>query len=220
MKVLVVIPAFNEAPVIGEVIKDLKSQNSAWDVLVVDDGSRDETYLRANAAGAIVLRHKINRGQGAAVKTGIEFALNRGYQTVVFFDADGQMSAAEVGGFLDKIAESYDVVLGSRNLGQAIAMPVSRRLIKKLALWFSNLTTGLKLTDTHNGFQAWRIEALRQINLTQDRYAYASQLLSEISRLNLKYCEIPVTIKYTDYSRQKGQSWLGAFNVLWDLFIK
>lgn len=220
MKTLVVIPAFNEVEVIGQVVDEVKQENSESDVLVVDDGSRDETYGRANAAGAIALRHKINRGQGAAVKTGVEFALNRGYETVVFFDADGQMSAAEIGDFLKKIGEGYDVVLGSRNLGRAVAMPASRRLVKKLALWFSNLTTGLKLTDTHNGFQAWRTSALRQINLTQDRYAYASQLLSEISRLDLKYCEIPVTIKYTDYSKQKGQSLFGAFNILWDLFIK
>lgn len=220
MKTLVVIPAFNEAEVIGQVIGEVKQKNPGLDVLVVDDGSRDETYGRANAAGAIALRHKINRGQGAAVKTGVEFALNRGYETVVFFDADGQMSAAEIGDFLKKIGEGYDVVLGSRNLGRAVAMPISRRLVKKLALWFSNLTTGLRLTDTHNGFQAWQTNALRQINLTQDRYAYASQLLSEISRLDLKYCEIPVTIKYTDYSKQKGQSLFGAFSILWDLFIK
>ncbi len=119
-----------------------------------------------------------------------------------------------------KLNEGYGVVLGSRNIGRVIDMPLSTKIVKKLALIFTRLISGLNLTDTHNGFQAWRISALSQIKLDQDRMAHASQILNEISRLKLKYCEVPVTIKYTDYSKRKGQRLWNSFNILWDLLIK
>jgi len=105
-------------------------------------------------------------------------------------------------------------------MGQAKSIPRLKLLTLKLALYFTRLNTGLKLSDTHNGFQAWQISALKKINLTQDRQAYASQLLQEISRHKLKFKEVPVTIFYTDYSKGKGQSVFNAFNILWDLIIK
>lgn len=221
MKAIVIIPAFNEAQVIGRVLGGILQQpDLAADVLVIDDGSTDDTSALAQQAGAIVLKHKINRGQGAAIKTGVEFALQCGYDSAVFFDADGQMNPAEISLFLKKLVEGYEVVLGSRNLGQAVDMPKFKKLIKQIALIFTNFTTGLKLTDTHNGFQAWTADALRKIRLDQDRMAYASQVVNEISRLNLKYTEVPVTIRYTDYSKHKGQSVWNSFGILWDLLIK
>jgi hypothetical protein len=175
----------------------------------------------AQSSGAEVLCHIINRGQGASVKTGINFGLDKGYEVIVFFDADGQMKASEINNIIEPVLSgAYDVALGSRNLGEAVDMPVLTRIMKKLALVFTKATSGLKLTDTHNGFQAWSAKALKQINLTQDRYAYASELLHEISRLKLRYKEIPVTIFYTDYSKRKGQSIFNAFNIVWDLIFK
>ncbi len=219
MKTLIIIPAYNEAAKIGEVIGGIKVCGD-WDILVVDDGSLDETATLAKQAVAIVLRHKINRGQGAALKTGLEFASRSEYKTAVFFDADGQMSPLEIKLLNDKLAEGYDVVLGSRFLGRTIAMPMAKRLILKAGLIFTRLSTGLKLTDAHNGFQAWTVEALKRINLNQDRQAYASQLLSEIARNKLNFAEVPVTISYSDYSIKKGQSIFNAFNILWDLLVK
>jgi len=219
MPALIIIPAYNEARKIKEVVSSIKSAGD-FDVLVIDDGSVDETAVAAQSAGAIVLHHKINRGQGAALKTGVEYACRQGYETVVFFDADGQMSAAEIDPLISKLHEGYDVVLGSRNLGRAINMPVSRKIIKKLALILTRLTTRLDITDTHIGFQAWRVDALKKIRLNQDRMAHASQLLAEISRLKLRYAEAPVTINYSDYSLKKGQSIFGSFRIIWDLLIK
>jgi len=221
MNILVIIPAYNESEKIGEVINGLKTKaNLPLDILVVNDGSQDKTAIIAQESGAMVVNHLINRGQGAALKTGIEFALRKKYQTVVFFDADGQMNPVEVYNLNLKLNEGYDVVLGSRNLGKAIGMPLITKIIKKIALIFTRLTTGLKLTDTHNGFQAWRLVALSQIKLDQDRMAHASQILNEISRLRLKYCEVPVTITYTSYSTKKGQKFWHSLNILWDLLIK
>lgn len=221
MNILAIIPAYNEGEKIGEVVCGLKNKaNLPLDILVVNDGSKDETASRAVEAGAIVISHAINRGQGAALKTGIDFAIKKNYQTVIFFDADGQMDPAEAYNLNLKLNEGYDVVLGSRNIGRVIDMPLSTKMVKRLALIFTRLISGLNLTDTHNGFQAWRLSSLSLVRLDQDRMAHASQILNEISRLKLKYCEIPVTIKYTDYSKRKGQKLWNSFNILWDLLIK
>jgi len=221
MKTLIIIPAYNESESLPLVIKNILSLNlSDTDILVVDDGSSDKTFLLAKNLGVKVLRHCLNRGQGASLKTGIDFCLKNDYQIAVFFDADGQMDHLEIPLLLKNLNADCQVVLGSRRLGQTINMPIMRKLVKYLALIFTRLTTGLKLTDTHNGFQAWSVEALKKIELYQDGYAHASQLLQQIAKNRLKYCEVPVTIKYTDYSRRRGQSLWGAIKILWDLLIK
>ena len=131
------------------------------------------------------------------------------------------MKAQEIKNLLEPILKGEtDVVLGSRFLGEAKNIPFSKLITLKLALLFTRITTGLKLSDTHNGFQAWKISTLNKINLTQNRQAYASELLSEISDHKIKYKEVPVTIKYTNYSKSKGQSIFNALNIIWDLIIK
>ncbi|OGY51180.1 MAG: hypothetical protein A3B89_00115 [Candidatus Buchananbacteria bacterium RIFCSPHIGHO2_02_FULL_40_13] len=219
MKILVLIPAYNEESTIGEVIRDVRTLG--FDILVVDDGSNDKTAELAKNNGAVVLSHQINRGQGAAISTGIAYAQNKNYEIMVFFDADGQMKAAEIKNLLQPILSAgYEAVLGSRFLGRAENIPLAKLLTLKLALLFTKFTTDLKLTDSHNGFQAWKLSTLAKINLTQDRQAYASELLEEIAANKIKYQEVPVTIAYTVYSRRKGQSVFNAFNILWDLIIK
>jgi len=219
MAVLVLIPAYNEGQKIYQVVKEIKDNN--FDVLVVDDGSGDNTASEARRAGAETLVHFVNRGQGAALKTGIVNALNSGYEVVVFFDADGQMKAGEISKMIEPLLlGEYEVVLGSRFLGGAKNIPFLKLITLKLALIFSRFTTGLTLSDVHNGFQAWSGEALQKLELIQDRQAYASELLHEIADKKLKYQEIPVTIEYTTYSKRKGQSIFNAFNILWDLVIK
>jgi polyprenyl-phospho-N-acetylgalactosaminyl synthase len=217
MNTLVIIPAYNEAEKIKTVVEEVKNLN--YDVLVVDDGSSDNTADLARQSGARVLVHKINRGQGASIKTGITFALSGDYQAIVFFDADGQMKAGEIASLLDELGD-HDVVLGSRFLGKAQNIPMAKLITLKLALVFTRLTTGLKLTDVHNGFQLWSRQALEKLKLVQDRQAYASELLQEIADKKLKYKEVPVTIAYTDYSIGKGQKITNAFKIIWDLIIK
>ena len=219
MKTLVLIPAYNEEKTIHKVISEVKA--NGFDVLVVDDGSGDNTAKLAHDAGAYVLVHKINRGQGATLKTGIEYAKRSDYEVVAFFDADGQMRADEISKIIAPVISSdCEVALGSRFLGRAINIPLSKKITLKLACLFTRITTGLKLTDTHNGFQAWSVSALKKINLTQDGFAHASELLQEIADKKIKYKEMPVTIVYTIYSKMKGQSVFNAFNIIWDLIIK
>ncbi len=205
MKVIVIIPAYNEAKVIRNVISDVKKYG--YNIVVVDDCSRDGTHHYAQKAGAVVLRHYVNRGQGAALATGIEYALCQEADILVTFDADGQHSAHEIQFVIRPIiAGETDVVLGSRFLGATRDMPLMRGLSLKAALVFTQVTTGLQLTDVHNGFRAFSKNAALKIKISQNRMAHASEILDQIARHNLRFCEVPVTIVYSSYSKQKGDS--------------
>jgi polyprenyl-phospho-N-acetylgalactosaminyl synthase len=211
-----IIPAKNEAPVIGRVVADLTVRG--FTVVVVDDGSTDETGVKAGAAGAIVVTHPINLGQGAALQTGLRFALHRGADYIVTFDADGQHRAADIDGLIDSLTtNNADFALGSRFLGGALAMPMSRRLLLMAATWFTRLTTGLKISDTHNGLRAMTRRGASRIRLRQNRMAHASELLHEIARSGLRYVEVPVTIEYSQYSLAKGQRLSDSLRILVDL---
>jgi glycosyltransferase involved in cell wall biosynthesis len=217
--VSIVVPCYNEGPVIGEVLAELRR---SWpQVIAVDDGSSDDTLARLREAGAIAVRHAVNLGQGAALQTGIELALARGARYVVTFDGDGQHRADDVAALLAPLAEGRaDVALGSRFLGAAEGMPASRRLMLRAATAFTRAAAGLELTDTHNGLRAFTAAAARSLRITQHRMAHASEILHAIRRLKLRYVEVPVTIRYTERSRRKGQSTLDAISVLFDLLVR
>jgi glycosyltransferase involved in cell wall biosynthesis len=218
--VWVVIPAYNEARVLKEVLGELRDYNRSYNIVVVDDGSSDETANVASGFDVHILRHPVNLGQGAAIATGIEYALREGADIVVTFDADGQMSAEDIGAVVNEVLkEGVDVALGSRFLtARPKGMPRTKKIGLKLATIFTEFSTGLKITDTHNGLRAFKAEALRKIVITQNRMAHASEILSEIARNKLTYREVPVTIRYTDYSKAKGQSIFNTINILYELF--
>jgi glycosyltransferase involved in cell wall biosynthesis len=218
--VWIVIPALNEARTIGDVVAPLRARG--WRVLVIDDGSRDATATAAQHAGAVVLRHAINLGQGAGLRTGFAFVRTQpDARIVVTYDADGQHEPASVATLLTTLADSKaDVALGSRFLDLAASreIPTSRRALLRLATLFTRATTGLRVTDAHNGLRAFTLEAVARLRLTHNRMAHASEILSEIARLGLRYVEAPVTIRYTEYSMAKGQRPLDAIAILWDIF--
>jgi len=220
MKIFVIIPAYNEAPLIGQVISEVAPHVNQ--VIVVDDGSTDQTGLVADQAGAQVITHPINRGQGAALQTGITFALNQGADVIVTFDADGQLLASEIDSMVKPILTGEaQVVLGSRFLNQNpdTKIPRSKRLVLKAAVMITRLYTGLAITDTHNGMRAFSRQAAGQIEICQDGMAHASEIIEEIKKYKLKFKEIPVTVKYTEYSRRKGQKLSNSFKIIWDLFF-
>ena len=204
----VFIAAYNEESTIGAVIDDVQSVTS--NIVVVDDCSKDKTAEIARRKGAHVLRHCINRGKGAAIRTGTAYALSHGADIIVHFDADGQHHAFDIQKVLQPILDGRaDVVLGSRFLkdAQTNISPV-RKAVLKLGRYFTWFFSGIRLTDAHNGLRAFSRYAASSIILTEDRFAYASELIDEIRRLKLRYGEAPVTISYSDYSRAKGQrSW-------------
>jgi glycosyltransferase involved in cell wall biosynthesis len=218
VRIFVVIPAYNEGGAIGQTLADVKKYYR--DIAVVDDGSTDETARVAEEAGAVVLRHIVNRGQGAALRTGIRYALENGADIIVTYDADGQFEPSEIAKVAAPIlAGERDVVLGSRFL-QENKIPILRRVTLGVAGVFTRVISGLKLTDTHNGFRAFSRRAAEAMQIRQDRMAHASEILQEIGRMKLNYCEVPVTVKYTDYSRAKGQKLSGVIKIIFDLIFK
>ena len=218
-RISVVIAAYNEARVIAGVVAGVI--HAGYDVVVVDDGSSDRTRDLAAAAGAVVLRHPINLGQGAALQTGIEFALRQGADIVVTFDADGQHRIADAARLVAALhTHGADFALGSRFLGGAVNQPLSRRILLRLATLFTRLTTGLSVTDTHNGLRAMTRRGAGAIGLKQNRMAHASEILHQIADSGLKFVEVPVTIEYSAYSLEKGQSMGDALVILTDLFAR
>src|SRR5262245_29254429 len=215
----VVIAAYNEAAVIARVVGGVR--RAGYPVVVVDDGSSDATADIAHAAGAAVIRHPFNLGQGAALQTGIDHALALSAEIVVTFDADGQHRVADIARLCAALAEEKaDFALGSRFLGQAPNLPPLRRLLLKAATLFTRLTTGLQLTDTHNGLRAMSRRGAAAIRLRQNRMAHASELLAQIGSSGLPYVERPVTIEYTAYSLAKGQNMRDAVLILVDLLAR
>lgn len=218
-KIWVVVPAFNEADVLAQTLSDLLSHFQK--IVVVDDCSTDGTGDIALARGAYVCRHPINLGQGAAIQTGIAFALAAGADYVITFDADGQHRPEDAEAMLAELIRSKaDVVLGSRFLGAAMGISRTRKMLLKAAVLFTRLSTGLKITDAHNGLRAFTGAAAAKIKLRQNRMAHASEILEQIARHGLRYGEHPVTIVYTDYSRAKGQRIIGAARIMLDLFLR
>jgi glycosyltransferase involved in cell wall biosynthesis len=215
--VCVVVPAFNESQVIAKTVSDLRKVFGR--IVVVDDGSTDDTAELAFAAGATVVRHALNRGQGAALQTGFDFFLNQTPADLcVTFDGDGQHSVDDARAMVEvAVRQGLDVVLASRFLGRTEDMPASRRLVLRAAIRFSRIATRLPLTDTHNGLRVLSRTALRKVRLTHDRMAYATELEAAIRRHRLSWAEVPTTVVYTDYSRTKGQANSNAINILFDL---
>jgi glycosyltransferase involved in cell wall biosynthesis len=216
--VWVVIPAYNEETVIRSVIDGFSA--FPYNIVVVDDCSSDGTLARLLGARVHVVPHPVNLGQGAAIQTGITYALMHGARFIVTFDSDGQHVVEEIPKLLKPLAEEgYDVALGTRfGTAQttAVGIPLSKVLLLKLATLFTRLVTGLRLTDTHNGFRAFTADAARKLKITQNRMSHASQILQQIREHRLRYVEVPTTVHYTQYSIGKGQRMSNAFNIVWE----
>jgi len=213
----VVIAGLDEGAVIFDVVREVTREG--WSVVLVDDGSRDDTAGKARAAGATVLRHAINLGQGAALQTGIDYAIRRGARNLVTFDADGQHAAADIPTLVDAL-DHADIALGSRFLGTVEGASRRRMLLLRAAIVLSNRLSGMRLTDAHCGFRAFRASAAPSLRITQDRMAHASELLRKIRANELRVVEVPVTIRYTDHSKAKGQSGFQAIRILFDYFFR
>lgn len=216
----IVIPMFNEEIVIGSVVTGLLPTFPY--VVCVDDGSSDASASAAAEAGAVVVRHPVNLGQGAALQTGIDYASSDPeLGSVVTFDADGQHRVADAQQMVARLdADEADIVLGSRFLDKRTRLAPMKRIVLRTAAWQSRLATGMDLTDAHNGLRAFNARAARQIHLKQNRMAHASELIHQVAQMDVRWVEHPVEIIYTDYSKAKGQSLLNSVNILADLFFR
>lgn len=191
-------------------------------IVCVDDGSTDASAAEAEAAGAHVVRHPINLGQGAALQTGLRYALqDPEAQFIVTFDADGQHQVTDALAMVQRLdTEDFDILIGSRFLDDRTRPALFKRLVLRTAVLFERMSTGVRLTDAHNGLRALNRHAAESVQIEQNRMAHASEFLFEIRRKHLRYAEEPVHVIYTDYSRSKGQSVWNSINILSDLFMK
>ena len=199
-----VIAAYNEAPRIASVLDELLTVVD--NVVVVDDGSADRTRDAVLTRPVWALKHPVNLGQGAALQTGIAFALDRGASHIVTFDADGQHTPEDLSRMLREMtAQGADYALGSRFLGKAENIPLSRKVLLRLAILFTSVLSGVSLSDAHNGLRVMSRRGAERIHLTFNRMEHASEIVEQIAHSGLKYIEVPVTIRYTEASLAKGQ---------------
>jgi len=216
-KTWVLIPAFNEASVVPEVINNVLK--FCKNIIVIDDGSEDSTSELIRKTNVELIRHPVNLGQGAAIQTGMEIALAKKAEYLITFDADGQHQIEDALKMLEiLITNKYDIVLGNRFMNNMSNIPFLKLLLLKMAVLFSNVFYGFKITDIHNGLRVFTAKTAKKIILTQNRMAHATEILQIIKLHNLKYAEVPNTILYTEYSRKKGQKLSNSISILFDLF--
>jgi glycosyltransferase involved in cell wall biosynthesis len=216
--VWIVVPAFNEASVIGDVVADITS--TFEHVVCVDDGSRDDTAAAALRAGAHVVRHPVNLGQGAAIQTGVEYARAQpGAKIFATFDADGQHRVKDVAAMVDRLtAGDVDIVVGTRFAGQpASQVPAVKRVVLRAAAFVSPSIRKLGLTDAHNGLRVFNKTVADGLNITMNGMSHASEIITLIIENNWRVAEEPIEILYTDYSLSKGQPFV---NILFDGFLR
>lgn len=195
--VLIIVPAYNESQKIQKTIKEL--QACPYELCFIDDGSDDGTKDLLEASGETVLKHEKNMGQGAALRSGMTYAVSNGFEIVVHFDADGQHQVDDLERMIEPVTSgNYDVSIGSRFLSRESRglIPLSKRLLLRCAIVFEWFRTGIRLTDAHCGFRCLNHKAYTALALKYDRYAHASEILTEIKRNKLRFCEVPVTVLY------------------------
>lgn len=216
----VVVPLYNEASVIAGVIAGVLPHFP--NIVCIDDGSTDGSLEVARRAGAHIVEHPINLGQGAALQTGIEYALAQpGCEYIVTFDADGQHRVDDAVAMVAAArASGAAIVFGSRFLDDRTNPGWMKRVILKTAVWVTNMTTSVKLTDAHNGLRVIRADAAARLQLKQDRMAHATEIVLQLGDTGLPWIEHPVELLYTDYSKAKGQSVLNSVNILVDLIVR
>lgn len=207
-KLAIIVPAYNEEKQISSTIEDLKN-NNYLNIILVDDGSKDKTSELAEEKGATVLKHIINRGQGAALQTGISYALLHNFEIIITFDADGQHQAKDIKALVQPLLEKKaDIALGSRFIKEN-NIPISRKILLKGSILVDWFFSKIKLTDTHNGLRALSRKAAEKIEITERGMAHASEIIQQIKANKLRYCEVPITIRYTEDTLKKGH---GSFS--------
>jgi glycosyltransferase involved in cell wall biosynthesis len=220
-RIFVVVPAYNEASALRTTLDPLLARG--YSVVVVDDGSSDGTFSIAAGLPLHALRHAVNLGQGAALETGTIHALDRGAEVVVHFDADGQHAVEDVDALVAPILlGEADIVFGSRFLRTADRerVPRLKRLLLRAAVIFSGLMTGVWLSDAHNGFRALSRSAAARIRLRENGFAHATEILSQVRAARLRWLERPTTVRYTGYSKAKGQPAVNSLSILLDLMLR
>ena len=219
-EIYIIVPAYNEEASIPIVIKDLKN-HSYHKIIIIDDGSDDNTLAIARKNDAIALKHPINLGQGAALKTGMGLALDSGADILVTFDSDGQHQASDIEKLIAPLLKNEaDITLGSRFLDKKSNTPWLKKLLLKSGIILMFLMYGIKLTDTHNGLRAMNRQAARKISFRSRGMEHASEIIEKIKVNRVRFKEIPVNIQYSEYSINKGQRMTNSLDIFFKMLIK
>lgn len=202
--IYIILPAFNEAPVINDVIKNIQ-RHGYENIVLIDDGSTDRTFEVAKRSEIKIIRHLVNRGQGAAIQTGIEYVRNIGGKYLVMIDSDGQFYPEDI----EKLIKGYeknrtDIVLGSRFLGRESVIPVYKRLFNIIANIVTFILSGAILSDTQTGFRLLNQKAVDNLNIVTDGYEFCSDMIRVARSLGLTISEVPVKVRYYEYANKKG----------------
>ncbi|KKP36572.1 MAG: Glycosyl transferase family 2 [Candidatus Peregrinibacteria bacterium GW2011_GWA2_33_10] len=207
MKTFIILPAFNEASVIASVIEKLRS-NGFDNIIVIDDGSSDDTFNIAQDCGVLCVQHILNRGLGGALGTGMELALLKGANIIATFDADGQHDVEDLKNTIEVLKnENYDVIIGSRMLNSN-GMPLIRKLFNFVGNFVTYFLFGLYVTDSQSGLRVFSRDAALKIGLKTNRMEVSSEIIREIKQNKLRFKEVPIRAIYTEYSLSKGQSFV------------
>ena len=194
MKVLAGIPAYNEARYIGSIV--LQAKQYVDEVIVVDDGSTDNTARVAELAGATVIRHPANRGKGAAIQSILTEARKKNPDTLVLLDADSQHDPNEIPALIKPISETFDLVIGSRE-AQKDKTPRYRRIGQKVLLSSTQLASKTNISDSESGFRALSSKAINELALKERGFAIESEMITRAADKNLKITEVPISNIYT-----------------------
>ena len=190
-------------------------------IIVIDDGSVDKTSEIVKKFNTLLVRHPVNMGPGAAIKTGIDFALLNGAEIIVTFDADGQHLAKDIYELIKPIIfNNVQITLGNRFLNNTSKVPVFKRIILKAGALLMFLMYGILSSDSHNGLKAMSKSAALKIDIKSNGWEYCSEIIEEIMLKKIRYQEVPVTVKYTDYSIKKGQKIYNSFYIFSKMFVK
>lgn len=192
-----------------------------YSVVVVDDASTDQTRQALAGSGAAYIRHRCNLGQGAAIRTGIEYALRKGASIIVTFDADGQHNAEDIPAMVAILNEGRaDFVFGSRFLpGASSNATKSRKSVLRIARFINYLVSGLLLSDANNGLRAMTGKAAKELAITENRSSHNAQVQRIVKKKNLRYAECPVNVSYSAYSKKKGLRNVNSVRILYDLIL-
>lgn len=213
-----IVPCYNEGAVIGEVLRN--ALQTFPNIVAVNDGSSDDSATHIHAAGAHLVNHPVNLGQGAAIQTGVEYARAQpGAKYFVTFDADGQHQVKDVVRMVERLrTEPVDMIVGTRFAKgkESAQVPWIKRVVLRTVVLLSPRTRRLGLSDAHNGLRAFNKRVANEMNIRMNGMSHASEIIGMIDSHSWRVTEEPVDILYTEYSMSKGQSLINGVNILAD----
>lgn len=214
-----IIPCYNEAAVVRKTVSDVLAQG--YNVVVVDDCSKDNSKKQLEGLPLYYLRHRTNMGQGAALQTGIQFSKKKGAKYFVTFDADGQHDCKDIprmAEFLQK--DGSDIVFGSRFLpGAQTNISGSRSFVLNVARYVNYLVSGILLSDAYNGLRMFNVKAAAFLKITENKMAHATEIQMLVAKNKLKYAEFPNNIRYNEYTKRKGLKNIDGLKIVFEILL-